>query len=152
MPNSLPISRFHMWRAVVAMVHADGIVTPHEIDFVNTHILNLPLSEGQMKVIRQDIQTPQDVGSMFSQIEVQNDKRDFFVLARALAWCDGDLDKQEAKILHTIHAKHMATGEESLLRESSEILNEVELCHNQWKFKSERSKSLLGFLSKLKTA
>jgi len=141
-----------MWRAVVAMVHADGIVTPHEIDFVNTHILNLPLSEGQMKVIRQDIQTPQDVGSMFSQIEVQNDKRDFFVLARALAWCDGDLDKQEAKILHTIHAKHMATGEESLLRESSEILNEVELCHNQWKFKSERSKSLLGFLSKLKTA
>jgi len=141
-----------MWRAVVAMVHADGVVTPHEIDFVNSHIFDLGLSEEQMKIIQGDIQAPQDVNGMFSLIEIQKDKRDFFVLARALAWCDGDLDKQEAKILHKIHAKHMATGEESLLKESSEILNEVELCHNQWKFKSERSKSLLGFLNKRKTA
>lgn len=152
MPNALPTSRFNMWRAVVAMIHADGVVTAHEIDFVNNHIFDLGLSGEQLTAIQEDIQTPQDVGNMFASIELEQDKRDFFVLARALSWCDGDLDKQEAKILHTIHAKHMATGEESLLKESSEILNEVELCHNQWKFKSERSKSLLGFLNKRKIA
>jgi uncharacterized membrane protein YebE (DUF533 family) len=141
-----------MWRAVVAMVHADGVVTPHEIDFVNSHILNLNLSQGQIQVIQDDVKSPQDVHQMFSSITAEKDKRDFFVLARALCWCDGDLDKQEGAILDVLHVKHMKDTEENLLKESSEILNEVELCENQWKFKTKRSRNLLGFLNNFKTA
>lgn len=152
MPNYLSNSRFNMWRAVVAMIHADGIVTPHEIDFVNRHILDLSLSEGQLKTIQTDVQTPQDVYGMFVMIEAPEDKRDFFVLARALSWCDGDMDKQEERILDTLHATHMADDERALLDESSDILDEVELFENQWRFKTERSKNLLGFLNNLKRA
>lgn len=152
MPNSLSDSRFNMWRAVVAMVHADGVVTPHELDFVNRHIVDLTLSTGQRSIIQEDVKAPQDVYQMFSRIDTPEDKRDFFVLARALSWCDGDLDRQETKILETLHVTHMKSTEENLLKESTEIMQEVELCENQWKFKSERSKKLLGFLNNSKSA
>ena len=36
----------------------------------------------------------------------------------------------------------------TLLEESREIMNEVELCQNQWRFKTPRSESLFGFLNK----
>ena len=91
-------SRFYMWRAVVAMVHADGVVTPHEVTFVNDYIYDIDLSKEQLAVIGQDLQTPQDVYGMFSRITDKQDKKDFFALARALSWCDGDYDGQEKRL------------------------------------------------------
>ncbi len=152
LPTSLSTSRFNMWRAVVAMIHADGVVTAHELDFINRHISQSPLSEEQRAVLTADIGTAQDVYVMFSRIEEVEDKADFFVLARALSWCDGDLDKQEANILAQLQAMDITEGDKRLLKASSDIVDEVELCGNQWKFKSERSKSLLGFLSHWKSA
>lgn len=145
-------SRFNMWRAVVAMVHADGVVTPHEIAFINDYIYDLNLSEGQMKVIGDDLQTPQDVYKMYARITDQGDRKDFFALARALSWCDGDYDGQEKRIIDCLEKNHMDDENMNLLEESREILNEIELCQNQWKFKTRRSENLLGFLNKLKTA
>lgn len=143
-------SRFNMWRAVVAMVHADGVVTPHELTFVNNHIRDINLSEGQWGVLGADLQTPQDTYAMFAQISEQQDKRDFFALARALSWCDGDFDDQEKLIIKHLEKSHMDEETKNLLEESREIVGEIELCDNQWNFKSERSRNLFGFLNKRK--
>ncbi len=145
-------SRFNMWRAVVAMVHADGVVTPHELTFINNHIRDINLSEGQRGVLGEDLQTPQDAYGMFAKIKEQQDKRDFFALARALSWCDGDFDNQEKLIIKHLEKSHMDEETQSLLEESREIAGEIELCDNQWNFKSERSRNLFGFLNKRKAA
>lgn len=155
MGNSVSESRFYMWRAVVAMVHADGVVTPHEVAFVNDYICDLDLSKEQMDTVGQDLQTPQDVYEMYANIVEQQDKKDFFALARALSWCDGDYDGQEKMIIEKLEEIHMNDENRDLLMESRDILNEVELCRNQWKFKTPRSENLLGFLNrkpKTKTA
>lgn len=144
-------SRFYMWRAVVAMVHADGVVTPHELSFINDHVKQINFSAEQIKVIGEDLQTPQDVYDMFSRIFENQDKFDFFALARALSWCDGDFANQEQHILKHLEAVLQDSNARNLLDESREIMNEVELSQNQWKFKSERSKSLFGFLNARKT-
>lgn len=151
MTDSLSNSRFNMWRAVIAMVHADGVVTPHELDFINRHISQSPLSDEQRSMLNADIGTAQDVYVMFSRIDDTEDKEDFFVLARALSWCDGDLDKQEANILAQLQAMDITESDKRLLKDSGRITDDVELCGNQWTFKSERSKSLLGFLSNWKS-
>lgn len=154
MAEGLSESRFYMWRAVVAMVHADGVVTPHEVSFVNDYIHDVGLSKEQLEMIAQDLQTPQDVYDMYAHIDSKDDKTDFFALARALSWCDGDYDDQEQLIIDRLEEIHMDDESRDLLAESREILNEVELCQNQWKFKSERSEKLLGFLNRgnVKTA
>lgn len=148
MAEGVSESRFYMWRAVVAMVHADGVVTPHEVAFVNDYINDINLSPEQMKMIGGDLQTPQDVYEMYAHITERQDKKDFFALARALSWCDGDYDGQEKHIIEVLEESHMNDENRNLLEESREILNEVELCQNQWKFKTERSRNLLGFLNR----
>jgi hypothetical protein len=148
MANGISDSRFYMWRAVVAMVHADGVVTPHELSFINDHVRAINLSSVQTKTIGEDLQTPQDVYDMFARIYENQDKRDFFALARALSWCDGDFATQEQHIIECLEAIHVDGKTRDLLKESREIMNEIELSQNQWTFKTERSQNLFGFLNK----
>lgn len=152
MTNSLSESRFNMWRAVVAMVHADGVVTPHELSFIHDHISRLELSDGQLDVIKQDLKTAQDVYERFMVISDLEDQRDFFALARALSWCDGDFASQEQNILRHLQKALDDKEARHMLEESRDLVNEIELCDNQWRFKSERSKKLFGFLGNRKAA
>ena len=152
MSTGISESRFYMWRAVVAMVHADGVVTPHELSFINDHIRQINLSPEQIKIVGEDLQTPQDVYDMFARIFENQDKRDFFALARALSWCDGDFANQEKHIIKHLENAIQDNQMRNILDESREIMNEVELSQNQWKFKTERSKSLFGFLNTRKAS
>ena len=152
MPKSLSESRFYMWRTVVAMIHADGVVTPHELAFVHDYMKDLELSEEQQKTIHQDIEQPQPIHEMFGEIEELQDRKEFFALARALCWCDGDFDAQEKSILEYLEQSHNMAEYHKLMHDSREMVNEIELCENQWHFKSERSKNLFGFLNNLRQA
>ena len=98
MSEGLPESRFYMWRAVVALVHADDVVVPEERQFVENYLTNVLFSEEQKEILRQDLLEPQSVQAMFSRISETVDQGEFFQFARMLVWCDGDLDKQEDRI------------------------------------------------------
>ena len=152
MPKTLNESRFYMWRAVVAMIHADGVVTPQELSFVQDYMNDIDLSPEQRAIVGQDIHEPQLIHKMFSQIMNLQDRKDFFALARALSWCDGDFDAQEEKILAHLEKNHNLVESQALLTESRDVMNEVELCENQWHFKTEESKNLFGFLNNLRQA
>lgn len=152
MTKHISESRFYMWRAVVAMVHADGVVTAHELAFINDYIRDNNLSAEQFSIISTDLQTPQDVYGMFAKISSAQDRHDFFALARALSWCDGDFDGQEKHIIEKLERHHMDDENIGLLAQSRDMMNEIELCQNQWTFKTERSKSLFGFLNAFKSA
>lgn len=148
-------SRFAMWRAVIAMVHADDIVTPHEVSFVNDQTKGLEFSENQLKQMSDDFKTPQDVYKMFAQIQTKQDKRDFFMLARALSWCDGDLAKQEAHIIAVLESQELANEDREILNESREAMKEVELSGQQWVCKNaanSQGKSMFGFLRQIVNA
>ena len=147
MSEDLSESRLHMWRGVVAMAHADGVVTPHELSFINEYMKKLDIPQAQLDVIGQDILHEQDIDEVFSKITERQDKIDFFALARALSWCDGDFDAQEKRIIDRLES--VAVENQEIVKESRDICSEVELCDNQWNFKTERSKSLLGFLTGL---
>lgn len=150
--KAMNASRFAMWRAVVAMVHADGIVTPHEVSFVNDQIKDLHFSENQLEQLSEDFKTPQDVTQMFSAIQEAQDKRDFFALARALSWCDGDLAEQEAHIIAALEQRELAAEDRRILEESRATMNELELCGQQWVMKNPantQGQSMFNFLGQI---
>ncbi|MAZ76579.1 MAG: hypothetical protein CMH31_04670 [Micavibrio sp.] len=153
--RAMNASRFAMWRAVIAMVHADDIVTPHEVSFVNNQVKDLEFSDNQLKQMSDDFKTPQDVYAMFAQIETKQDKRDFFMLARALSWCDGNLAEQEAHIIAVLESQELANEDRTLLEESREAMKEVELSGEQWICKNVaniQSQSMFGFLRQIVNA
>ena len=148
-----------MWRAVVAMVHADGVVTPHEMAFVQCGIKNLALSSEQMDIISGDLKTPQDSYEMYSQITHAKDKLDYFSLARAVSWCDGDLDRQEKLIIENLEKIHMNESEMAMLEKSREVTHEIELCQDQWRMQNPQMKNsqhsrngIFDFFSKFASA
>lgn len=151
MVQELSESRFYMWRGVVAIAHADGVVTPHEVSFINDYIRDVNCSKEQLDIIGQDLREPQSICDMFSHIEDAQDKIDFFALARALSWCDGDYAAQEEFIIEHLEKENLIAENKALLEESRDILNEVELCKDQWKFKTERSRNLFGLLDVVKS-
>lgn len=107
MGNRLTDSRLAMWRAVLAMAHADGVVMPKEAEFGALYMDRAGASDEQREILREDLQNPQDPAEMFAQIAEPSDKADFFEFARALLWCDGDFSAQEEAIVERLQKNHI---------------------------------------------
>lgn len=116
--KGLSESRFNMWRAVVAMVHADTVVKPHEIHFILNSTKDLPLTAEQRQALVDDIATPSDIQTFFHKITSPRDKVDFFQLARAVSWADGDMDEREEAMLSHMKALHLKDEDRRLLSQS----------------------------------
>lgn len=120
-------SRFYMWRAVFAMVHADGVVAKEEKEFVEHYLDAVAFSDEQAAILREDLKTPQDVGEMLAKVTNAEDRGQFFQFSRLLIWCDGDLDAQEQKILDGYLGDHMKSYDSDDMRELfRESRNDVE--------------------------
>ncbi len=104
-------SEFYMWRAVFAFAFVDQSLSLEEQELLHSYLAKARLSEDQRRVLREDMSDPPNPESMYKLITEPMHKSRFCVLARALAWCEGDLDAQEAKILS--HMSCMKSGAEA---------------------------------------
>lgn len=118
-------SRFNMWRAVVAMIHADDVVQPHEIHFVLENTRGVPFTDEQRATLNQDIHSAADIQDLFQKITSPKDKEDFFHLARAISWSDGDFDERERSILLKMGRLAVRRQDEDLLRDSVRNFQDV---------------------------
>lgn len=118
-------SRFAMWRTIIALIHADGVVSPYEVHFILEHTNGLNLSAGQRQVLAADLAAARDIDDMFAQITAEADKRDFFSLARVLCWADGDFQQQEKSILARLDQAYQNSDSARLWRESEKSVKEV---------------------------
>lgn len=115
--TSMADSRFHMWRAVFALAHADGQVTDKERQFMQIYLSRLSVSPEQKEILKADIEKGQEVSLMFSKITQEKDVEDFFNFARLLVWCDGDFAEQERQILELLRQRHdTPLGTEQMLQ------------------------------------
>ena len=112
---SLSESRFYMWRAVAAMIHADDMVLPHEINFIIESTRDLPLSDEQRAILTWDMGHPGDIEAHFTKITHPRDKEDFFYLARAISWSDGEFDEREKALLRKVRVIPMGGGDSEIM-------------------------------------
>lgn len=105
--NGLSKSRFNMWRAVVAMAHADGLVVDDERHMIENYLSAVPFSDAQKKQIHDDLDKPADPAALFAAISNPEDRGMFFQFARALVWSDGDDSAQEEAILQRLEKLEM---------------------------------------------
>lgn len=94
-----------MWRAIVALVHADGVKHPKENQFLIEVFNKLPLSSKQKETLTEDMSKVQSVDEYFDNITEPSDRSHFIYFARLLFWSDGDFNKQESEILNLFHKK-----------------------------------------------
>lgn len=88
-----------MWRAVLAFAFVDNNLSIEEQQTLNRYVFTVPFSDSQLKILRSDFSKPQNVEELYKEITESTDRKRFCEMARVLAWCEGDMTKQEEKIL-----------------------------------------------------
>ena len=100
-------SQFNMWRTLFALAHADHKVTEEELRFMTEAMEDIPFSEEQHDVLREDIKTPQDIVEMFGHISETKDQAAFFRFARDLVWIDGEYGAEEQDVMLQLKRLHL---------------------------------------------
>jgi len=105
-------SRFAMWRAIVAMCHADGVVRDEERSFIRRFFGIVDFNDDQRAALERGLEEPEVLEDILPAIADAHDRAELLFFARMLFWSDGDFDAQESRIFE-------------LLRQ--DILNRVDL-------------------------
>lgn len=126
---------FLMWRAVFAFALVDGTLSLEEQDILAGHLKNVPFSEEQLKTLREDMRSPQDVEVLCTAIQHPDNKTRFCELARTLVWSDGNIRQQEKEILKRVSCIN-DPYHQALLQESA---------HTQWMHEYTRRYENMGF-------
>ncbi len=95
-------SEFYMWRAVFAFTYVDNVLSLEEQELLQAYLKKVPFSKDQLATLKKDLQEPKDVVGLYRKITRQQDKERFCVLARAIVWCEGDMQEQERAILKKV--------------------------------------------------
>lgn len=109
-------SEFHMWRAVFAFAFVDNSLSLEEQELLQSYMKKVPFSQKQLSVLNGDFKNPPDIVKMYKGITSEKHREHFCVLARALVWCEGDMDRQEEKILKRVSCLDDDDGADLLYR------------------------------------
>jgi hypothetical protein len=104
-------SEFNMWRAVFAFAFVDHSLSLEEQELLQSYLNHVPFSKAQRDILHADFLEPPDVVNMYQKITEIRHRERFCALARALVWCEGDMDRQEEIILKRVSC--LSSGEDA---------------------------------------
>jgi hypothetical protein len=112
--STINASEFAMWRAVFAFAYVDNSLSLEEQKILHAYLTKAPFSLAQRVILKDDLRHPKDVSVFYKQITRPEDKTRFCVLARAIAWCEGEVSAQEKYILKKMSCFGEVVDEEIL--------------------------------------
>jgi tellurite resistance protein len=104
-----------MWRVIIAIAHADGVVQKEERDYINRIIANMDrvygLTDEMRSTFKSDLDNPnmQDIGELMRYINDPAVRGQVIYFGGLLARADGVLDPREDEILKKLHADQMSS-------------------------------------------
>ena len=93
--KGIPESKFAMWRACVATVHLDGVVSVEEEKWLENQLIAIPFSDDQLKILINDFKKPVDFDDIFDQITEKKDRAYVLHYLRVISHIDGVFDEAE---------------------------------------------------------
>ena len=91
-------SEFSMWRALLAFAWVDNVLSLETQKFLQPYLRTVRFSPRQRETLKYNLGKPQNIEDLYSQVTNLKDRRQFCLLARALAWSNGTLEELEAGI------------------------------------------------------
>ena len=103
MDKTVSHSRYSMFRCMLAIAHADGILNDAEIGYFEGFMNRVPFSEGQKEQLEDDIRNAKDVFDIFREINDPEYRSQVLFFCRIMAYKDGVLHPKEEDILKKLH-------------------------------------------------
>lgn len=102
-------SKFAMWRAAVALAHADKNLSPEEEGLIHDYLSHASLTEEQQKILETDIKNGITLDSILPEITETKDRAHLINFARVLFHIDGEFCDAEKEILEKLNQYHQST-------------------------------------------
>lgn len=122
--RALNNNEFQMWRALFAFAFADGTLSQDEKNVLSDHLKDVELTEAQQRTLVSDMQKHEPVEGLHEKITDDVYKQLFCDVARTLAWCDGEIDRQEEEILKRVACLKKAENQVFLKRSAQSSIFE----------------------------
>lgn len=144
---------FTMWRCVIAMAHADGVMHPEESSYLSHVFSKLHLTDEQKRIFAADIKAPQDLMGLFAEINEPVYRAMVYDFARLMAYKDGILSPSEEALLQRLRAELLPEGRleeiRSEVRESVAMemqVHDINIDRHRPIFDPSRPTSILSWL------
>jgi tellurite resistance protein len=140
-------STFYMWRVIIAIAHADGLVQQEERDYITRIIANMDrafgLTDEQRNTFKSDLDNPnmQDIGDLMRHINDPAVRGQVIYFGGLLARADGVLDPREDEILKKLHADQMASLDMDQIRTHAKAAVADEMFRHDLKISEIRPQS-----------
>ncbi len=91
-------SKFHMWRACIAVILLDGKVHAKEQDWLSEKFNSLPLSDNQKKILESDFENDVAFEDVVSNITDKRDRAFLLHMIRVISHLDGEYVEMEKSL------------------------------------------------------
>lgn len=114
-------SLYNMWRCVICIAHADGIIQPEERAYLEQIFANLDrtykLTPTQKMTLAADLEIPQNLADLLAKVTEPEYRGMLIHFGTILANADGIITEDEERILDMLHAQQMDSIDAEKLRE-----------------------------------
>lgn len=93
---------FALWRAVFSLVHADGEIADEERGYIEGMMEVFRFSAEQRVTIANDLADAPDTVELFKALKNLRHRKQFFVMARTVVWCDGLFHEKERESIERL--------------------------------------------------
>ncbi|MFT6069931.1 MAG: uncharacterized membrane protein YebE (DUF533 family) [Bacteriovoracaceae bacterium] len=100
-------SKFNMWRASMAVIYLDGKVTKEEEAWAESKINELPFSDAQREIIRNDLKSGLSIDTVLPLITHKPDIAFLLHLIRTIGHIDGCYDASEKEAFQKLEQRIM---------------------------------------------
>lgn len=111
-------SMFYMWRCIIVMAHADGVIHKSEREFFEKVFANMAraytLTKDQADTFARDLESPQDIDQLLPNVADTEFRSLLLYFSQIVAWIDGDLSPHEANLLKKLHSSR-GDGSEQIM-------------------------------------
>jgi uncharacterized membrane protein YebE (DUF533 family) len=104
-------SMFNMWRCIIMVAHADGVIHEKESEFFEKVFAAMSkvyaLTEAHHQTWKEDLETAQSIDPLLGKITDPEFKSMLLYFAQVVAWIDGHLSPDESALLKKLHSSLM---------------------------------------------
>lgn len=115
-PQKKPVSdsMFNMWRCIIMVAHADGVIHEKESEFFEKVFASMAkvyaLTEAHHQTWKEDLATAQSIDALLARVTDAECKSMLLYFSQVVAWIDGNLSTDESELLKKLHNSIMPNG------------------------------------------
>lgn len=145
--ETVSTSMFYMWRCIICIAHADGVIHAQEVEYLRRIFKNMDraygLTDEQKAIFEDDLETPKQIRDLLPYINDPYFRSQLIYFGGLLAHADGHLHPEEDALLKKLRADQLASLDMEQIRADVHKAVQSEMFQHDLKIDEIWSQSVL---------